>query len=107
MRERMRERLTFDDALSIAVQTAEALAAAHYAGIVHRDIKPENIMITGDGFAKVLDFGLAKLVEPQLQSGIGADIARELARAGWHVGHQQVVRPASPWRRNWITAPHL
>lgn len=63
LRERMKERLTFDDALSIAVQTAEALAAAHYAGIVHRDIKPENIMVRPDSYVKVLDFGLAKLTE--------------------------------------------
>lgn len=51
--------------LDIAVEIASALAAAHKAGVVHRDIKPENIMIRRDGYVKVLDFGLAKLIENQ------------------------------------------
>ncbi len=58
-------KMPLDKLLSIAVQTAEALAAAHSAAIVHRDVKPENIMIRGDGYVKVLDFGLAKLTEMQ------------------------------------------
>ncbi len=51
------------DLIEIIIQVASALAAAHEAGIIHRDIKPENIMVRRDGYAKVLDFGIAKLTE--------------------------------------------
>ncbi|HET9532823.1 MAG TPA: serine/threonine-protein kinase, partial [Blastocatellia bacterium] len=64
LRQRMRrEEIPLGEVLSIAMQVASALAAAHRAGIVHRDIKPENIMLRPDGYVKVLDFGIAKLTE--------------------------------------------
>jgi serine/threonine protein kinase/WD40 repeat protein len=64
LRQLMAERtMTTVEALDVALAVAEALASAHRAGIVHRDIKPENIMLRSDGYVKVLDFGLAKLMD--------------------------------------------
>jgi serine/threonine protein kinase len=66
IRELLKQRyLPASEIIDIALQVTSALSAAHAAGIVHRDIKPENIMQRSDGLVKILDFGIAKLLEPE------------------------------------------
>jgi eukaryotic-like serine/threonine-protein kinase len=80
LRHLLREKsLSTDNALDIAIQVATALSAAHRAGVIHRDIKPENVIIADDEYVKVLDFGLAKLMEhSQYKSGIESEFLSSL-----------------------------
>jgi eukaryotic-like serine/threonine-protein kinase len=90
--------IPLDDALPIAKQIAEALEAAHELGIIHRDLKPANIKIRGDGTAKILDFGLAKAVEPP--TGWSPDVFQSptitrsgMTRAGMILGTAAYMAP--------------
>src|SRR5205814_4195940 len=90
-----RGRITPHTALEIAVQVASALAAAHEAGVVHRDIKPENIMLRPDGYVKVLDFGIAKLIEqrpPSNRYEVGTTAVLQ-TRPGLVLGTGQYMSP--------------
>ena len=68
--------LSFTESLSFALQIAQALEEAHDKGIVHRDLKPQNVKASSEGKAKVLDFGLAKAMDPAGAASSAADLAR-------------------------------
>jgi len=100
--ETLRDRLShaplgLREALDVTAQVADALAAAHEVGVVHRDIKPENIMLRRDGYVKVLDFGLAKLMEnlAGFQSGAFEATTREIIRTnpGMIMGTAEYMSP--------------
>jgi eukaryotic-like serine/threonine-protein kinase len=94
-----RSRLGAVEALDVAAQIASALAAAHAKGIIHRDIKPENVMLRPDGYVKVLDFGLAKLLE---KSGERPDTDQEAETMEMHAAH---TNPGAVMGTAWYMSP--
>jgi serine/threonine protein kinase len=90
------KQLKLAEALDVAAQIAAALSAAHAAGITHRDIKPENVMVRPDGYVKVLDFGLAKLIEPSSPAidTQGPAVDAGGTRSGVVVGTPRYMSPA-------------
>jgi serine/threonine protein kinase len=89
-----REQKSLPKLLRYLQHVAEGLAKAHAAGIVHRDLKPENIMITSDGHAKVLDFGLAKLSETEaIATGSEDETRRPLTNPGAIMGTVGYMSP--------------
>ncbi len=85
--------LSVTSAVNCAVQITRGLAAAHDKGIVHRDLKPENIFVTTDGRLKILDFGLAKLVQPEAPAGASMATAMADTRGGTVLGTVGYMAP--------------
>jgi len=82
-------------AIEYSVQVARGLATAHDKGIIHRDLKPENVFITNDGHAKILDFGLAKLLESEVPGDLSSEVQtkRVITYAGTLLGSVGYMSP--------------
>ena len=101
LRQLMEEKpFTLKETLNVSVQVADALKAAHAAGILHRDIKPENIMIRHDGYVKILDFGLAKLTEQQTRDSDLETPTLLQSNPGLVMGTVQYMSPEQARGRN-------
>ena len=85
--------LPIQKAIEIAAQTADGLTKAHEAGIAHRDLKPDNLMISNDGFVKILDFGLAKLTLPSGELNEASPTVAWQTRPGVVMGTMQYMSP--------------
>jgi tetratricopeptide (TPR) repeat protein/tRNA A-37 threonylcarbamoyl transferase component Bud32 len=91
------EKLGLRRSLELGAQIAEGLAKAHEAGVVHRDVKPENVIVSEDGYAKIIDFGLAKLLEREIPTEDETDLAEAetqiKTREGLVVGTMAYMSP--------------
>jgi predicted ATPase len=85
--------LPIQKVIAVAAQIADGLAKAHESRIVHRDLKPENLMVSADGFVKILDFGLAKLAPSEDELAEAAQAAKTLTRPGMLVGTAAYMSP--------------
>src|SRR3984893_2036052 len=92
LRDLLHGALSCDQALAFAKQILEALSSAHSVGVVHRDLKPENIMVRPDGYIKLLDFGLAKLL-PSTPAGLDETADVDLTTPGQMMGTVRYMSP--------------
>jgi serine/threonine protein kinase len=97
LRQYFHEKVALPKLLEVIVEVAEGMASAHAAGVVHRDLKPDNIMMTADRTPKIVDFGLAKLMQPELLSAVEGEGAPTLilpqSNAGMVIGTVGYMSP--------------